>query len=406
MAFHQRAAAERLEELARRRAGNLKAATALLLTTTDGYMKLGRYCSSGAAAEAFMAHGEHISEMAELIKNLCRGEEWANETPATPRSTVKAREIFAVPELLEQILLWVHPMDVLNVMEVNRRAYDIICGSTSLQRHMNLVPDETSHFRSFYKASLFDFACEAAPAVDIRPWLKPLSPVNDQQSALRTFDIDAHFSASNPLQLGSRVRSMLICQPPVKYMQVTVSCCDKSRPMGRQPLLSSAMNVPQPVHSETGITVGDLYDSACELTAAHRLCPAAHREDHDDRGNVRVNPAYRATMRLCDEVKARRLHDREALLAIEQSVRASHYVRAKLAVKAADPDAGRGKSVRERIIDYFLRAKKEDERVKGLLIKGAFAPRRPTAAEMRDVVEALKQATDEDIRGSSLLNVS
>lgn len=97
---------------------------------------------------------------------------------------------------------------------------------------------------------------------------------------------------------------MLICQPPVKIMQVTLDCCGNERylePMSKAPRYW-ATNVDQRPHSEqeyreadqdkhlddesiennnvvksleikskTGITIGDVYDASLAIRSAHAL---------------------------------------------------------------------------------------------------------------------------------------
>lgn len=82
-------------------------------------------------------------------------------------------------------------------------------------------------------------------------------------------------------KLGKRCRNMLICQPPIKSLNVYTRCCHPSW---------SWRNTHDPaevIEVETGVRMGDLIDAYQRITAAHRMCPDAEPPDHDDEGFVK-----------------------------------------------------------------------------------------------------------------------
>ena len=136
------------------------------------------------------------------------------------------------------------------------------------------------------------------------------------------------------LRLGKRCRQMLICQPPLKQVRPVMSCCGEDSPsyMFNVPG-SRSITVPEPIKSETGITVGDILDATDRLADEHRLCPHAFMHDHDEEGHVQIFPAFKANIRLREgdpllvEVRTEKAEDEKAKLK-EDRFRA--YIGAKL----------------------------------------------------------------------------
>ena len=78
---------------------------------------------------------------------------------------------------------------------------------------------------------------------------------------------------------------MLICQPPIYDMDVYTDCCyptahdfreDFTETDGKHGVHHLGCRGPfTKIHSDTGLTVGDLYDMTKELQEEHRYCPSA-----------------------------------------------------------------------------------------------------------------------------------
>jgi hypothetical protein len=72
---------------------------------------------------------------------------------------------------------------------------------------------------------------------------------------------------------------MLICQPPVYYMDISLECC-RHRPREYLPDEETAISSP------TGLTIGDLYDRTVKVAEAHANCPHADTSLHNSQGRV------------------------------------------------------------------------------------------------------------------------
>lgn len=279
-----------------------------------------------------------------MLSLTCGVDRIARPDHPTASSAEKARQVFSVTELLEHILLEGHPMDVLNFASVNRRAYDIVAGSSVLQRHMNLLPEV--HARCFFTYPKLGFTCTMEPKPHGSSLFGGTGIFGTGTSTSDTVVVYATFTPEKlPLRLGRRVRDMFICQPPIHEMRATVSCCnpDKHRSLFQTTHpVSDGMNLPHPIYSETGITVGDIYDACCALIKEHRLCPAAEAHQLDEEGFVKVNPTFRATVQLREDdpfILVQREQE-EIQKAVMQKGRDRHewltrYVAAKVAGKSS-----------------------------------------------------------------------
>ena len=63
-------------------------------------------------------------------------------------SAAKAQEVFDIPELLEMILLQLHPRWVLAAQQVNKSFDALIITSSKIQEHLGLRPHHASAFAS------------------------------------------------------------------------------------------------------------------------------------------------------------------------------------------------------------------------------------------------------------------
>jgi len=97
--------------------------------------------------------------------------------------------------------------------------------------------------------------------------------------------------------------SMLICQPPITKMEVSITCCHPypARRWSNPRFLPSESDLPEAITSETGITVGDLCDAYQAMLDKHSLCPHAEPIDHTAVGRVKVDPQFRGTIYLRDD---------------------------------------------------------------------------------------------------------
>lgn len=234
----------------------------------------------------------------------------------TTASAARAKEVFGMAELLEQILLYVAPRDILHAIQVSHATLNILKESPKLRERFSLRCDETGFFSSaFLRGSDGDEDESLFTDFDVRFEYWSESNGHDNTPNHR-ISITADFEAFSPLpKIGSRCRDMLICQPPIHVMQVVLHCCDVSRVESQVPR-RWARNCPQPnsintygekeekqyidefliandnvaktykLKSMTGLTVGYVYGATKKLREAHALCHNASTEMHDEDGKV------------------------------------------------------------------------------------------------------------------------
>jgi len=88
-------------------------------------------------------------------------------------------------------------------------------------------------------------------------------------------------------KLGSRAQRMLVCQPPLKAMNVYADCCSGYCSFSRREVEAT-----ETIQSATGITIGDIIDTAPDLMQEHQTCPVASRFKHDREGKVNVKVTF------------------------------------------------------------------------------------------------------------------
>ncbi|KAK4895562.1 hypothetical protein LTR27_006345 [Elasticomyces elasticus] len=208
-----------------------------------------------------------------------------------------ARKAFDVAELTELILADLDNGDLLRMMQVDRTSRNTIMQSTVLQRKLHLLPDANAHLRLLPVIDLMRDTAETDDSDDSAIELHHghgrahyLDYQGPPEQALRREhrQVIASFHGRLP-RLGSRIRSMLISQPPLTEMCMNIGCCcPMYGPPGR-------------IQRDRGITLGDLYDFAERLIAQHENCPFAHPNDHNADGTVKVCVTFQATATLRDD---------------------------------------------------------------------------------------------------------
>jgi len=82
-------------------------------------------------------------------------------------------------------------------------------------------------------------------------------------------------------RIGPRIRASLICQPPIRNLQIQTGCCkDAGADVAAGLLERFSINPPHGgwrphLYSKNGFTLGDLLDIYSLVCKAHRLCPEA-----------------------------------------------------------------------------------------------------------------------------------
>lgn len=227
-----------------------------------------------------------------------------------PGAAVLVQKAIDVPELLEHILNYLDIRSLLRVQQVSHQMFDAIESSVKLQRRLFLKPSpkgNTKLLPSYVLPGLF-LDNDASGYV---------TPRSDMDQVVVT----ASFLLSRaPSRIGSRCKKMLICNPPIKSIDVFIECCSQSAHRAFR------TNTPRPpletLECDSGITVGQLHDAHKRLAAAHRLCPDASPHLHNKDGFVNAEPSFEVALDLNpndplvaaknDKVKKRKLRTDES----------------------------------------------------------------------------------------------
>ncbi|KAK4892526.1 hypothetical protein LTR27_008990 [Elasticomyces elasticus] len=201
------------------------------------------------------------------------------------------QQVFRTPELVEQILEHLGLADILSYDQVDRSARAIVAQSTPLQSSLLFRADAADTllrlpFELYGDLRTASFYCRQSYAYDEGPnnaW----RPSGTSGMIL----LEAGFeSTANHIRLPKidvRCRKMLITQPPIKKMWIRLQCCRRATGL-------SDSEREHDLYSDTGITIGDLYDATKKAEEEHSLCHRASRMDHDDAGFVHSGVSFRA----------------------------------------------------------------------------------------------------------------
>ena len=193
-----------------------------------------------------------------------------------------AQKVFNIPELLELILIKLDVRDLLVVQQVNRPFFNAVETSIKIQRKLCLQKDPKSHHQTPFQCpsanSFPGFSCNSTAR----------NVAGRQTKADGTSDEEVTAMFAQKVKIGSRIKQMLICQPPVQDMEVFALCCR------HMPYMPDRREYPMPSGAITsiskagGLTVGDLHRVAMKIMEEHRLCPNATLHAHHDSGEVNV----------------------------------------------------------------------------------------------------------------------
>lgn len=275
----------------------------------------------------------------------------------TALSALKAQKVFSTPELLESILVYLKPTDLLRAIQVNRNINAIFKASPTLRDVLNLRVRPDGFFSTVFCTDIWGCTCGFAD-ISVR-----INADRQQQKLDLRFNeipIAVSFSYRQPLpRVGRLCRDMLVCNPPIHSMSVTLNCCpdlpyhatfdrfessndgsiaDPDPQDSQQNLalddLEAATSVGGQDHSQeqteaadatnvttcdsgeddaeinakvtdtlliqssTGITVGDIYDATVRLRKQHLYCAHANLRDHRRDGTVAVAATFSAHITL------------------------------------------------------------------------------------------------------------
>ncbi|KAK4932019.1 hypothetical protein LTR49_001706 [Elasticomyces elasticus] len=197
------------------------------------------------------------------------------------KNCTAAQTVFDIPELLELILQDLRIPHILSFQQTCRSAKACIDNSPRLQSALSLRADPTDSplrmpFARRFKGFFFNNTEEAM--------------LNDVTTKKIFIDFGFLPPKKSSLQklpsIGSCYRRMYVVQPPIPTANISLICCG-----------SIHVDSPTQLQSESGITMGDLYDITKDLYERHSMCPHAPVSMHDEIGMVNVKICFSAEMR-------------------------------------------------------------------------------------------------------------
>ncbi|KAK5691511.1 hypothetical protein LTR97_011504 [Elasticomyces elasticus] len=201
------------------------------------------------------------------------------------------QQVFRTPELVEQILEHLGLAEILSYDQVDRSARAILAQSTPLQSLLSLraYADDSLlrlPFELYGDLRTASFYCRQGYDYDNGPnnaW----GPGRTSSMVLLEAGFESTANRIHLPKIDVRCRNMLITQPPIKKMWVRLQCCRRASGL-------SDSQREHDLHSDTGITIGDLYDATKKAEEEHSLCHRASRMDHDAAGFVHSGVSFRA----------------------------------------------------------------------------------------------------------------
>lgn len=202
----------------------------------------------------------------------------------TPNSHIRAAEVFSLPELLEPNLLHLSLRDLLSAIGTNKAFLQTFEARSKLLDSLHLRARSGGSFSNVLFNRMPN--CFVYEQKFIPPWAR--SHATSAPSAdLARLPVICQFEQKSFTRIGSRCRSMLVVQPVVTQMDVSISChrgpsgaSEIEGPVGsyddNDELRNDKVNETYKIYCRTGITVSNLYDATQRMRAAHRDCISTH----------------------------------------------------------------------------------------------------------------------------------
>ena len=172
-----------------------------------------------------------------------------------------AERVLSMPEILEHVLLFTDVESVMAMERVNKKLRNIIDASPKLQSAIYLKPSLESTDTPVQRRTAFGRDGSGFQSTDFKVTLGQPGVVNATIHTAKPNNTVPH--------IGTRWSRMLICQPPIKAM---VAAASKFCPNCG----SLQLERYNELSSDTGITVGDLYDKVQEVSAIVNICQNCH----------------------------------------------------------------------------------------------------------------------------------
>ncbi|KAK5677377.1 hypothetical protein LTS10_009947 [Elasticomyces elasticus] len=251
---------------------------------------------------------EALSSMGQIQAFLCQALEFDPlKTQPSDRSRVVAEKVFAIPELAEMILLEVGPYGILQAMQTCK-ALSYTITSPKLQIKLNVREQSAGYWYSPFARDILGYERGSArDETKLHDFLicDVIVPRRKLGRAAETGVATVRAAFAHPASsygrgegvkklptIGSRGRSMLICQPPITEMTINVSCCDTHRVRPRQ-------DQGRKIFNAEGLTVGDLLCATVKARKERERCPYAEEFEHDrETGIVLVHVSFEGSLQL------------------------------------------------------------------------------------------------------------
>ena len=255
-----------------------------------------------------------------------------HKSVSSARSNVRkgrAKKAFQVPELLEAVLSCLDVPNLLKAQQVCKHFKGVIDESAKLQRRMGLKAADADSFlelplrgvvmtgqpyRGLFGGAALTFNVAGPCDMAGQSYLTSgfgMGPGGFHDAREETIVEEASvsilvrpFKGDRLPKVGSRIGSMLVCQPPVKQMTFTSSCCTPIGLFGGGRIRHNGTVAPAEhpkLTNATGITVGDILTQAHKMIAEHRLCPNASEQMLDRHGYVQLQLSFTAVVPLTSE---------------------------------------------------------------------------------------------------------
>ncbi|KAK4624751.1 hypothetical protein CLAFUW4_05462 [Fulvia fulva] len=252
---------------------------------------------------AFSTLNQATTKIVPLVQNL-----WtqvpAHNIPSN-RSASKAEEVFNTTELLEQILLYLRPADLLRAQQVNTTFYDTINESLPLAEILGLAADDGSFF---YSPFLQDHdGSNRFPG--IKAYVRDNWSPHDHSASdglctvTNDYEIELQLELDKLWDIGGRCAAMLICSPPVTCFNVEMW---QKGTQNYRKVVGGVYTVL--LGTPTGL--GDVVRNVCQFLVDKELVPWAQSIDHR---TVGVAVIARPTLRDDDPIVLKRHEERRAL---------------------------------------------------------------------------------------------
>lgn len=165
-----------------------------------------------------------------------------------------AKEVFAIPEILEMILVQCKIQDVISCSLTCKGVHEIVEASTKLQvlRFLKAAPGDQSRRLPFGPGEAQTLECGPMPWLEADP------------SPIATISVIMDSKAVHWPRIGSRMQDMFISQPPIHRLLVWDNCKKGDNIWGGGPGFQMT--------SEDGFKVGDLYRMAEKFAKSHEGC--------------------------------------------------------------------------------------------------------------------------------------